>query len=69
MIPYYPTSAARGYADEGYEWAVQLDLSKYFDTQNHEKLLNLLRETIKDERVVQLIKKFRQSGEIGRAHV
>ena len=22
----------RGYADEGYEWAVQLDLSKYFDT-------------------------------------
>lgn len=25
----------RGYADEGYEWAVQLDLSKYFDTLNH----------------------------------
>ena len=52
----------RGYADEGYEWAVQLDLSKYFDTLNHEKLLNLLRETIKDERVIQLIKKFLKSG-------
>ena len=52
----------RGYADEGYEWAVQLDLSKYFDTLNHEKLLNLLRETIKDERVMQLIKKFLKSG-------
>ena len=52
----------RGYADEGYEWAVQLDLSKYFDTLNHEKLLNLLRETIKDERVMQLIKKFPKSG-------
>lgn len=51
-----------GYADEGYEWAVQLDLSKYFDTLNHEKLLNLLRETIKDERVIQLIKKFLKSG-------
>ena len=51
----------RGYADEGYEWAVQLDLSKYFDTLNHEKLLNLLRETIKDERVIQLIKKFLKS--------
>ena len=35
---------------------LQLDLSKYFDTLNHEKLLNLLRETIKDERVIQLIK-------------
>lgn len=52
----------RGYADEGYEWAVQLNLSKYFDTLNHEKLLNLLRETIKDERVIQLIKKFLKSG-------
>ena len=52
----------RGYADEGYEWAVQFDLSKYFDTLNHEKLLNLLRETIKDERVIQLIKKFLKSG-------
>ena len=52
----------RGYAEEGYEWAVLLDLSKYFDTLNHEKLLNLLRETIKDERVIQLIKKFLKSG-------
>lgn len=52
----------RGYAEEGYEWAVQLDLSKYFDTLNHEKLLNLLRKTVKDERVIQLIKKFLKSG-------
>ena len=52
----------RGYAEEGYEWAVLLDLSKYFDTLNHEKLLNLLRETVKDERVIQLIKKFLKSG-------
>ncbi len=37
-------------------------MSKYFDTLNHEKLLNLLRETIKDERVIQLIKKFLKSG-------
>ena len=41
---------------------VQLDLSKYFDTLNHEKLLNLLWETVKDERVIQLIKKFLKSG-------
>lgn len=52
----------RGYAEEGYEWAVQVDLSKYFDTLNHEKLLNLLRESVRDERVIQLIKKFLKSG-------
>lgn len=32
----------RGYVEEGYEWAVQLDLSKYFDTLNHEMLWNYL---------------------------
>ena len=52
----------RGYADEGYEWAVLLDLSKYFDTLNHEKLLNLLRQEVKDERVIRLIKRFLKSG-------
>ena len=29
-----------------------LDLSKYFDTLNHEILINLLRKNVKDERVV-----------------
>ena len=52
----------RGCSDEGYEWAVLLDLSKYFDTLNHEKLLNLLRREIDDERVIQLIKRFLKSG-------
>ena len=52
----------RGCYDEGYEWAVLLDLSKYFDTLNHEKLLNLLRKEIDDERVIQLIKRFLKSG-------
>ena len=42
--------------------AVLLDLSKYFDTLNHEKLLNLLRKEIDDERVIQLIKRFLKSG-------
>jgi group II intron reverse transcriptase/maturase len=37
-------------------------LSKYFDTLNHEKLLNLLRREINDEQVIQLIKRFLKSG-------
>lgn len=50
------------YAEEGYCYAVSLDLSKYFDTLNHERLLNLLREEIKDERVIQIIKRYLKSG-------
>ena len=50
------------YAEQGYTFAVVLDLSKYFDTLNHEILINLLRREIKDERVVQLIKRYLKSG-------
>ena len=50
------------YAEQGYTYAVVLDLSKYFDTLNHEKLINLLRQNVKDERVVQLIKRYLKSG-------
>lgn len=50
------------YAEEGYTHAVQVDLSKYFDTINHYLLLNLLRQTIKDGRVIKLIKKYLKSG-------
>ncbi len=50
------------YAEQGYKYAVQLDLSKYFDTLQHAKLLLILRRTIKDEMVIQLIKKYLKSG-------
>lgn len=50
------------YADEGYIYVVEVDLSKYFDTINHELLLNLLREHVKDPRVIRLIKKYLKSG-------
>ena len=50
------------YAEQGYTHAVSLDLSKYFDTLNHEMLLNILRRNIKDERVIQWIKRYLKSG-------
>ena len=50
------------YVEQGYTYAVVLDLSKYFDTLNHEILLNILRRTIKDERVIQMIKRYLKSG-------
>lgn len=50
------------YAKQGYTRAVVLDLSKYFDTLNHVLLLNILRRDVKDERVIQMIKRYLKSG-------
>ena len=50
------------YADEGYKFAVCLDLSQYFDTLCHELLMNMLREEIKDKRLIELIKRYLKSG-------
>lgn len=50
------------YAQEGYTFAVSIDLSKYFDTLNHELLMELLRGRIQDKRVLALVKKYLKSG-------
>ncbi|MFD2701307.1 group II intron reverse transcriptase/maturase [Paenibacillus shunpengii] len=50
------------YAEQGYDYAVEIDLSKYFDTLNHELLMNLLRKQMQDKRVTDLIKKYLKSG-------
>ncbi len=50
------------YIGQGYTRAVVLDLSKYFDTLNHTILLNLLRKQVKDERVIQMVKRYLKSG-------
>ena len=55
-------SKVKEYAEQGYRYAVQLDLSKYFDTLQHAQLLLILRRTIKDEKVIQLIKRYLKSG-------
>ena len=49
------------YIEQGYTRAVVLDLSKYFDTLNHTILLNLLRKQVKDERVIQMVKRYREA--------
>lgn len=36
------------YLNEGYEWVIDLDIEKYFDTVNHDKLISILRERIND---------------------
>ena len=50
------------YAEQGYTQAVLVDLSKYFDTLNHELLMNLIRKNVTDTRVIELIKRYLKAG-------
>lgn len=50
------------YAEQGYTHVVEIDLSKYFDTLNHELLMNLLRRRIQDKRALDLVKRYLKSG-------
>ena len=50
------------YQNEGYEWVIDLDIEKYFDTVNHDKLISILRERINDAKTLRLIRQFLQAG-------
>jgi RNA-directed DNA polymerase len=47
--------AARSYIEQGHRWTVDIDLEKFFDRVNHDKLMSLVAKKIKDERVLKLI--------------
>jgi len=53
---------ARQYMNEGCTWVVDIDLEKYFDTVNHDKLMSLVAREVKDKRVLKLIRAFLNSG-------
>lgn len=53
---------AKIYINDGYKYVVDIDMAKYFDTVNHDKLMFLLTKEIKDSRVLRLIRKFLKGG-------
>ena len=50
------------YLNEGYEWVIDLDIEKYFDTVNHDKLISILREKVNDKTTLHLIRSFLRAG-------
>jgi RNA-directed DNA polymerase len=50
------------YITKGYGYAADLDLEKFFDTVNHNKMIEILSRTIKDGRVVSLIHRYLNAG-------
>ena len=52
----------RKHVEDGYTYVVSLDLSKFFDRVNHDRLMSRLAHRIKDKRVLKIIRAFLNSG-------
>jgi RNA-directed DNA polymerase len=53
---------AQANLNEGYEWVIELDLEKFFDRVNHDKLMGLLAKKLTDKRTLKLIRSYLTSG-------
>ena len=47
---------------EGYTYVVDMDLSKFFDRVNHDRLMSRIAGRIKDKRVLKIIRQYLRSG-------
>lgn len=53
---------AQRYLNEGKEWVIELDLEKFFDKVNHDRLMSVLSRTITDKPMLKLIRSYLTSG-------
>jgi RNA-directed DNA polymerase len=53
---------AQQYIAEGYRWVVDLDLEKFFDRVNHDRLLAAIAERVADKRMLKLIRAVLEAG-------
>ncbi len=53
---------AQSYLNEGKVWVLELDLEKFFDKVNHDRLMSLLSRRITDKRLLKLIRAYLTSG-------
>lgn len=50
------------FMNDGYQWVVDIDLEKFFDNVNHDKMISLIMKNVKCGEIVSLINKFLKSG-------
>ncbi len=53
---------SQNYANDGYSWVVDMDLEKFFDRVNHDKLMHRVKQRVEDKRVLKLINKYLKAG-------
>ena len=47
---------------EGYRWVVDIDLEKFFDQVNHDKLMGQITKRVREKRVLKLIRAYLNAG-------
>jgi RNA-directed DNA polymerase len=53
---------AQQYIGQGYGWVIDLDLEKFFDRVNHDKLMGQVAKRVEDKRLLKLIRAFLNAG-------
>jgi len=53
---------AKGYIQDGNRWVIDIDLEKFFDKVNHDRLMGTLSKRIEDKRLLKLIRNYLKSG-------
>ena len=54
--------AAQGHIEAGYRWVVDIDLAKFFDTVNHDRLMARMKSEMADKRVLKLVNDYLKAG-------
>lgn len=53
---------AQKYIENGFRWVVDMDLEKFFDRVNHDKLMSLVAKKVSDKALLVLIRRYLEAG-------
>jgi RNA-directed DNA polymerase len=59
---HHAVAQAQRYLAQGYGWVIDLDLEKFFDRVNHDKLMGQIAKRVEDKRLLKLIRAFLNAG-------
>jgi RNA-directed DNA polymerase len=59
---HHAVGQAQQYIAQGYGWVIDLDLEKFFDRVNHDKLMGEIAKRVEDKRLLKLIRAFLNAG-------
>ena len=54
--------AAQGHVEAGYKWVVDIDMERFFDTVNHDRLMARMKTVVKEKRVLRLVNAYLKAG-------
>ena len=59
---HHAVAQAQQYIAQGYGWVIDLDLEKFFDRVNHDKLMGQIAKRVEDKRLLKLVRAFLNAG-------